>query len=411
MRRDWACPVSTNPFNRYFCRMMENIKRLAKEYAAEFIDVRHHLHARPELSYQEFETSKFIQNKLEQLGIPFEIKATTGVLGLLKGKNPASRVFAIRADMDALPITEENNVPYKSKNKGVMHACGHDVHTTCLLGAAKILNELKSEWEGTIKLIFQPGEEKNPGGASFMIKEGVLDKPKPSGIIAMHVHTGIPAGHASFRSGKVMASADEIYITIKGRGGHAASPHLCIDPVLIASQLVLSLQQVVSRNANPFEPSVLSITSIQGGTTTNVIPNEVKLMGTFRAMDEQWRNEAHRHIRKIAEETVHSMGADVELHIDKGYPAVINNRKLNETARNAAEEFLGKENVEETELRMGSEDFGYYAQQIPACFYRVGVRNEKKGIISGVHTPTFDIDENAIEAGMGLMAWLGTQLK
>ncbi len=390
---------------------MDKIKKLAKEYAPEFIQVRHHLHAHPELSYQEFETSKFIQNKLQQWGIPFEIKATTGVVALLKGKNPESRVFAIRADMDALPITEENDVPYKSKNKGVMHACGHDVHTTCLLGAAKILNELVHEWEGTIKLIFQPGEEKNPGGASYMIKEGVLENPKPSGIMAMHVHTGMTVGKASFRSGKVMASADEIYITIKGRGGHAASPHLCIDPVLIASQLVLSLQQVVSRNADPFEPSVLSITSIQGGATTNVIPNEVKLMGTFRAMNEKWRNEAHQLIRKIAEETVRSMGADVELHIDKGYPAVINNRQLNEAARHAAEEFLGKENVEETELRMGAEDFGYYAQQVPACFYRVGVRNVQKGITSGVHTPDFDIDENAIEVGMGLMAWLGSRLK
>jgi hippurate hydrolase len=391
--------------------MMDKIKQLAKEYAPEFIQVRHHLHAHPELSYQEFETSKFIQNKLEELGIPLEIKATTGIVGLLKGKNPESRVFAIRADMDALPITEENDVPYKSKNKGVMHACGHDVHTTCLLGAAKILNELRNEWEGTIKLIFQPGEEKNPGGASYMIKEGVLENPKPSGIMAMHVHTGMPVGKASFRSGKVMASADEIYITIKGRGGHAASPHLCVDPILIASQLVLSLQQVVSRNADPFEPSVLSITSIQGGATTNVIPNEVKLMGTFRAMNEKWRSEAHLLIRKIAEETVRSMGADVELHIDKGYPAVINNRKLNEAARHAAEEFLGKENVEETELRMGAEDFGYYAQQVPACFYRVGVRNEQKGITSGVHTPDFDIDENAIEVGIGLMAWLGCTLR
>jgi hippurate hydrolase len=391
--------------------MMDKIKQLAKEYAPEFIQVRHHLHAHPELSYQEFETSKFIQSKLEELGIPLEIKATTGIVGLLKGKNPESRVFAIRADMDALPITEENDVPYKSKNKGVMHACGHDVHTTCLLGAAKILNELRNEWEGTIKLIFQPGEEKNPGGASYMIKEGVLENPKPSGIMAMHVHTGMPVGKASFRSGKVMASADEIYITIKGRGGHAASPHLCVDPILIASQLVLSLQQVVSRNADPFEPSVLSITSIQGGATTNVIPNEVKLMGTFRAMNEKWRSEAHLLIRKIAEETVRSMGADVELHIDKGYPAVINNRKLNEAARHAAEEFLGKENVEETELRMGAEDFGYYAQQVPACFYRVGVRNEQKGITSGVHTPDFDIDENAIEVGIGLMAWLGCTLR
>jgi hippurate hydrolase len=227
----------------------------------------------------------------------------------------------------------------------------------------------------------------------------------------MHVHTGMPVGKTSFRSGKVMASADELYFTIKGKGGHAASPHLCVDPVLIASHLIIALQQVVSRNTNPFNPSVLSITSIQGGTTTNVIPNEVNLMGTFRAMDEAWRAEAHQLIEKISKELVHSMGGEIDLHIDKGYPTVINNEKLNEMVRNAAEEFLGKENVEETELRMGAEDFGYYAQKIPACFYRVGVRNEQKGITSGVHTPTFNIDENAIETGMGLMAWLGAGIK
>lgn len=388
--------------------MIDKIKQLAKDYSPEFIAIRHHLHANPELSYQEFETSKFIQNKLTEIGIPFEIKATTGIVGLIKGKNSNSRVFAIRADIDALPIVEENDVPYKSTKKGIMHACGHDVHTTCLLGAAKILNELKNEWEGTVKLIFQPGEEKNPGGASYMIKEGVLEDPKPSGIVAMHVHTGMPVGKTSFRSGKVMASADELYFTIKGKGGHAASPHLCIDPILIASHLIIALQQVVSRNANPFYPSVLSITSFQGGATTNVIPNEVKLMGTFRAMDEKWRAEAHRLIEKISKDVVQGMGGELDLHIDKGYPAVINNERLNEVVKTAAERFLGKENVDETELRMGAEDFGYYAQQIPACFYRVGVMNKEKGITSGVHTPTFNIDENAIEVGMGLMAWLGT---
>ena len=391
--------------------MIEKIKQLSAKYAPEFITIRQHLHANPELSYQEFETSKFIQSKLKEFGIPFDIKATTGVLGLIKGKNPESRIIAIRADMDALPIQEENDVPYRSKNNGVMHACGHDVHTTCLLGAAKILNELKNEWEGTIKLIFQPGEEKNPGGASYMIKEGVLENPKPTAIIAMHVHTIIPVGKASFRSGKVMASADELYFTIKGKGGHAASPHLCVDPIFIASQLIINLQQVVSRNSNPFNPSVLSITSFHGGATTNVIPNEVKLMGTFRAMDEKWRAEAHELIKKISTELVQSMGGELDLHIDKGYPAVINNDQLTEVAQSAASEFVGKENIEETELRMGAEDFGYYAQQIPACFYRVGVMNIEKGITSGVHTPTFNIDEDAIETGIGLMVWLGTSIK
>jgi len=387
--------------------MIEKIKSLAKQYAPEFVDIRHHLHANPELSYQEFETSKFVQQKLKGFGISFEIKATTGVLGLIKGKNPDKRTIALRADMDALPIKEENNVPYKSKKEGVMHACGHDVHTTCLLGAAKILNELKNEWEGTIKLIFQPGEEKNPGGASLMIKDGVLENPKPSAIFAMHVHPSLETGKLSFRGGKVMASADELYFTIKGKGGHAASPHSTIDPILISSHLIIALQQLISRNNNPFNPSVLSITSFQGGNTTNVIPDEVKLMGTFRAMNEEWRFKAHELIRKQATDLVHSMGGELDLHIDVGYPAVHNNEQLNEMSKKKAEEYAGANKVEETELRMGAEDFGYYAQQIPACFYRVGVMNVEKGIVSGVHTPTFNIDENAIEAGIGIMAWLG----
>jgi hippurate hydrolase len=387
--------------------MIEKIKSLAKQYAPDFIEVRHHLHAHPELSYQEFETSRFVQKKLEEMGIPFEIKATTGVIGLIKGQNPEKRITALRADMDALPIKEENNVSYKSKNEGVMHACGHDVHTTCLLGAAKILNETKDTWEGTVKLIFQPGEEKNPGGASLLIKEGVLENPRPSSIFGLHVHPGLAVGKMSFRGGKVMASADELYITIKGKGGHAASPHFCIDPILIASHLIISLQQIVSRNNNPHNPTVLSITSVQGGSTTNVIPNEVKLKGTFRAMDEVWRFKAHDLIKKMATDLVHGMGGEIDLLIDVGYPSVYNNEALNEITRRKAEDFIGKANVEETEARLGAEDFGYYTQQIPGCFYRLGVMNTEKGIVSGVHTPTFNIDESAIETGMGMMAWLG----
>lgn len=387
--------------------MLDKIKTLAHQYAAEFIEIRHHLHAHPELSYQEFETSKFVQSKLKDWGIPFEIKATTGVVGLIKGKNPDKRIVALRADMDALPIKEENDIAYKSKNEGVMHACGHDVHTTCLLGASKILNELKNDWEGTVKLIFQPGEEKNPGGASLLIKEGVLENPEPSSIFGLHVHPGLAIGKMSFREGKVMASADELYITIKGKGGHAASPHLCIDPILISSHLIVALQQIASRNNNPHNPTVLSITSIQGGSTTNVIPNEVKLKGTFRAMNEEWRFKAHELIRNIATSVVHGMGGEIDLLIDVGYPSVYNNELLNGMARKKAEEYIGEKNVEETEPRMGAEDFGYYSQEIPGCFFRLGVMNEKKGIVSGVHTPTFNIDESAIETGMGMMAWLG----
>jgi amidohydrolase len=387
--------------------LQEKIRQLSNKYAGEFIDIRHHLHANPELSYQEFKTSAFVQEKLSAYGIPFKILATTGVEGLIEGNNPSKKIIALRADMDALPIKEENDVPYKSTNPGIMHACGHDVHTTCLLGAAKILQELKADWEGTVKLIFQPGEEKNPGGASLLIKEGVLENPKPQAIFGLHVHPQLSTGKLSFRSGKVMASADELYITIKSKGGHAAAPHLTADTILIASHLVVALQQIISRNRNPFSPSVLSITSFQGGFTTNVIPSEVKLMGTFRAMDEKWRFAAHELIRKTVKELVESMGAESELHIDVGYPAVINNDKLNDTAKSLAAQYIGEQNVEETEVRMGAEDFGYYSQLIPGCFFRLGSGNTAKGISSGVHTPTFNIDESAIEIGMGMMAWLG----
>ncbi|MFZ5977864.1 MULTISPECIES: M20 family metallopeptidase [Hydrotalea] len=387
--------------------LLTRIQQRAKLYADEFVAVRHWLHAHPELSYQEFETSRFIQSKLNEWGIAFEVKAGTGVVGMIEGKEPHSRIIALRADMDALPIAEENEVPYRSTNEGVMHACGHDVHTTCLLGAVKILNELKTEWSGTVKFIFQPGEERNPGGASLLIKEGVLEHPKPQGIIGLHVHPGLQVGKLSFRKGRVMASADEIYITIKSKGGHAAAPHLTVDTILVASHIIIALQQVISRNNNPLSPSVLSICAIQGGHTTNVIPNEVKLMGTFRAMDEQWRFKAHTLIEKIVIGVAESMGAEVQLHIDVGYPTVDNDAQLTDTAWKLADAYMGSENVEETEIRMGAEDFGYYTQVVPGCFFRLGVMNTEKGITSGVHTPTFNIDEAAIKTGMGMMAWLG----
>lgn len=391
--------------------LLQQIKDLSSKYAADSVAIRSHLHAHPELSYQEFETSKFVQLKLQEMGISFEVMATTGVLAIIRGKNPETRVIALRADMDALPIQEENETAYRSQNPGVMHACGHDVHTSILLGAARILQELKNEWEGTVKFLFQPGEEKNPGGASYMIRDGALKNPIPQGIIGLHVHPGLDTGKLSFRKGRVMASADEIYITIKGKGGHAASPNLTADTVLIASHLIVSLQQIISRNKNPLSPSVLSICSIQGGHTTNVIPSEVKLMGTFRAMDEAWRFKAHELIRKNAVGLVESMGGEIDLHIDVGYPTVDNDPVFTETAWKQADLFMGKENVLETEMRMGAEDFGYYTQVIPGCFFRLGVRNEAKGIIHNVHTPRFDIDENAIEIGIGNMAWLGATVK
>ena len=387
--------------------LKEKIKERSAAYNSYFIDVRHHLHAHPELSYQEFRTSEYIQKELSAFGINYKLMGGTGVVGLIEGKNPLKKTIALRADIDALPIDEQNDVSYRSQNAGVMHACGHDVHTTCLLGAARILNELKNDWEGTIKLIFQPGEERNPGGASILIKEGVLKDPTPTAIFGLHVHSGLQAGLFSFRAGKVMASADELYFTIKSNGGHAAAPNLTTDTILVASHIIVALQQVISRNNDPLTPSVLSVCSIHGGHTTNVIPSEVKLMGTFRTLDEKWRFKAHKLIKRIAESTAEGMGATVDVLIDVGYPAVVNNDELYVVARKLAEEFAGTENVETTEMRMGAEDFGYYSQVIPGCFYRLGVGNTAKGIAAGVHTPIFNVDESCIKNGMEMMAWLG----
>lgn len=389
----------------------EQLKSITKQYIPLLISIRHHLHAHPELSFQEFETSKYIGGLLNSWNISFKNIAGTGIVGTIEGKDPSYKIIALRADIDALPITEENDVEYKSQHDGIMHACGHDVHTTCLLGAVKILNDLKDEWRGTVKFIFQPGEEKNPGGASLMIKDGVLENPKPEAIVAMHVHPGLNTGKLSFRKGLSMASADEIYITVKGKGGHAAAPHLTADTVLIASQIIVSLQQVISRNNNPFTPSVLSICSIKGGNTTNVIPSEVKLMGTFRTMDENWRYKAHELIEKQVIQIAEAMGATAEIKIDVGYPAVYNDAHTTENAVVLAKEYFGDDKIEETELRMGAEDFGFYAQKLPACFFRLGVRNEEQGIVHNVHTAKFNIDENALELGAAIMAWMGMRLK
>ncbi len=387
--------------------LKEKIKDLAKAYKEEIIANRRHLHANPELSYVEYNTAAFVEEKLKELGITqIEKKANTGWSVLIKGKNPEKRVIALRADMDALPIIEANDVPYKSQNEGIMHACGHDAHTASLLGAAKILNEVKDEFEGTIKLIFQPGEEVAPGGASLMIKDRVLENPRPNAIIGQHVMPFIEVGKVGFRPGIYMASADELYITVKGKGGHAAMPETLIDPVLITSHMIVALQQVVSRAASPKIPSVLSFGRVEALGATNVIPNEVKIQGTFRTLDEPWRAKAHEKMLQIAHGIVEGMGGELDFEIKKGYPFLKNNPELTSRSHQAAIAYLGEENVLDLDIWMAAEDFAYYSQEIDGCFYRLGTRNESKGIVSGVHTPTFDIDEDSLEIGAGLMAWL-----
>lgn len=376
----------------------------------ELIAIRRHLHMHPELSMQERETSAFIQSKLTEYGIPFSAGiAVHGIVGLIKGKNPESRVVALRADMDALPIVEKNTVDYCSQTPGVMHACGHDVHMTSLLGASKILNELKNEFEGSVRLIFQPSEERFPGGASMMIKEGVLENPVPQQMFGQHVLPTLEAGKVGMKPGKYMASTDEVYLTVKGKGGHGGTPELNVDPVLISAHILVALQQVVSRNLPPQLPAVLSFGRFIAEGRTNIIPNEVKLDGTLRTFDEKWRSEAHRKIEKIATSIAEGMGGECIVFIDKGYPFLVNDDKVTADARQYAIEYLGEENVVDLDMRMTAEDFAYYSQLVPSCFYRLGIRNESRGIIHNLHTDRFDVDESSLEIGAGLMAWMAAK--
>lgn len=387
--------------------LLEKIKSLSESYSQEVIELRRHLHANPELSYQEFNTAKFVVRKLKDYGIdPKEGFATTGIVALIEGKNPDKKTVALRADMDALPIQETNNVSYKSRYPGIMHACGHDVHTSSLLGTAKILNMIKDQFEGTIKLIFQPGEEKNPGGASYMIRDGALQNPVPSSIIGQHVMPLVPVGKVGFREGMYMASSDEIYLKVIGKGGHGAAPELAIDPIVIASHIIIALQQIISRNASPKQPTVLTFGRIIGEGATNIIPDEVNIAGTFRALNEEWRRNGLEKIEKMAHSIAEGMGGKCEVTISHGYPYLENNPALTRRIRQAAVEYVGVENVVDIDITLGSEDFAYYSHVVPASFYRLGTRNESKGITSYVHTPTFDIDEDALKTGPGLMAWM-----
>jgi amidohydrolase len=387
----------------------EKIQQLSADIFNDVVANRRHLHSHPELSFHEVETSVFVANKLEELGLEYHKMADTGLVALIKGDKPSDKVVALRADMDALPILEANDVSYKSQNPGVMHACGHDAHTSSLLGTAKILTELKAEFGGTIKLIFQPAEEKLPGGASLMIKEGVLENPKPQAVLGQHVMPLIDAGKVGFRAGKYMASTDELYVTVRGKGGHGAQPQQNVDPVIMTAHILTALQTIVSRSADPKSPSVLSFGKVIANGATNVIPNEVYLEGTFRTMDEKWRSEAHIKIKKMAEGIAESMGGSCEFNIMRGYPFLINEEVLTAATRGHAEDYLGKENVLDLDIWMAAEDFAYYSQAADSCFYRLGTRNEARGITSSVHTPTFDVEEDAFKISTGLMAYLAVK--
>ncbi len=385
---------------------LHHIRQKAAQYLPYITDVRRHLHRFPELSFEEKETSAYLSKVLTEAKIPFTTGwAGHGIVAEIHGKG--NTWIALRGDMDALPIQEQSDKPYCSARDGIMHACGHDVHTACLLGAALILNSLREDLLVNVRLLFQPGEEKLPGGASVMIHQGVLTNPAPAAILAQHVYPSLDAGKVGIRPGLYMASTDEIYIQIKGKGGHGAMPHECNDVILAASQAVVALQQVASRLAPPAVPTVLSVGKFQSdGGATNVLPERVFLEGTFRTMDETWRRQAHLLIEQVVADTCHAYRCTSETTIVSGYPCLANDATLTAQVRLAMHDYLGTENVVDLPLRMTGEDFAFYGQHIPACFYRLGTGNPAKGITSPVHTPTFDIDEAALETGMGLMAWL-----
>ncbi len=386
--------------------ILEKIKSLSGQYAAQTVSNRRHLHQNPELSFKEFNTAQFVSKELTALGLEPHSIANTGVYAIIEGRNPTSRVIGLRADMDALPIFEKTTHDFQSKVEGVMHACGHDAHTASLLTTARILSEIKNEFEGSIKLVFQPAEEKAPGGASIMIREGILENPRPHSMLGQHVAPNVSVGKIGFREGMYMASTDELYLTVKGKGGHGAMPDTLIDPVLIASHVIVAMQQIISRNRKPANPSVLSFGRFIADGITNVIPNEVTIQGTFRCMDEEWRAEGLAKMKKLAEGICEAMGGSCDFEVLKGYPFLKNNPELTRRSKSAAIDYMGAANVVDLDLWMAGEDFAFYSQVVDSCFYRLGTRNEARGIVAGVHTPTFDIDEDSLAIGPGLMAWL-----
>jgi amidohydrolase len=386
--------------------LRDTIRSLASDIHNEVISIRRHLHAHPELSFQEYETAAFVKAQLDAMGIAWKPVADTGVLATLSGELASKEVVALRADMDALPIQEQNKVAYASRKPNVMHACGHDFHTSSLLGTLKILHGLKARFGGTVKFFFQPGEEVIPGGASHMIRDGVLENPKVNAVVGQHAMPRLEVGKIGIRKGKHMASMDSLFVRVIGRGGHGAQPHLNIDPVVIASHIILALQQIVSRMAHPGDPTVLSFGKVIANGAINVIPDEVYMEGTFRAMNERWRDEAHKRMSKMAADIAESMGGSCEFRIQRGYPFLVNEEKLTDQVRAFAVDYLGAENVVDEDIWMAAEDFAYYSQVADSCFYLCGVGNREKGIQSSLHTPTFDIDEQALEVSTGLMAYI-----
>lgn len=382
----------------------------AKDYLAETIRIRRYLHQHPELSFEEKNTASFIEETLQSSGIATTRIGNTGVIALIEGKSDGGKVIALRADTDALPIKEADDRNYKSLNEGVMHACGHDVHTASLISVARILNESKDQWSGKIKFIFQPAEEKFPGGASILIKEGVLENPAPEIILGQHVSPEMESGKLGFKAGPFMASADEIYITVQGKSGHGAMPHTTRDTILIASHIIVALQQIVSRNNNPLTPSVLTLGKIQStGGATNIIPGEVRIEGTFRTFDEIWRKEAKLLIRKLCEGIAESMGGHAEVDIKDGYPVVYNDVNLIVKLKSFATTLFGTEAVMDLPMRTTAEDFGYYTQVLPAAFYRLGTARPGHAGEKKIHTPEFDIDEDALVTSMAFMSYVAVQ--
>ncbi|WP_040679340.1 M20 metallopeptidase family protein [Niabella aurantiaca] len=385
--------------------LKETVKAAAAAIKEVVTGYRRQLHRHPELSFKEFHTSAFVKEQLDLLGIPWKPIAGTGVLALIEGNGDSDKVIALRADMDALPITESNTVAYKSVNEGVMHACGHDAHTASLLGVAHILQLIRTAFSGTVKLIFQPGEELLPGGAKQVIEEGGLTAPRADVVLGQHVMPWIPVGKVGVRTGLFMASMDEIKIEVHGKGGHGAEPHKAVDPVMITCALLQALQQVVSRNAPPLMPTVLSFGRLKADGAINIIPDMVLIEGTFRTLDESWRGQAHTQIKELAQNLVAGMGGRCTIEIRKGYPHLKNDEAFSSRAISFFEEYMGKENVLPRDIWMASEDFAYYGKECPSFFYLLGVRNEEQDICSALHTPSFNIDEDALELGAGLMAY------